>query len=121
MVALDPERGRAYTANIGSGSVSVLDLGKGTRDTNIATGDGAEGIAHRQGGPGLAAAPLVQGSGLGTVGGKAPRRQAHQQGGAVCGPARVQRVGVGAEQLVGAVAAFFGGTVLGYLRGCPIC
>ncbi len=45
MVALDPERGRAYTANIGSGSVSVLDLGTGTRETNIATGDGAEGIA----------------------------------------------------------------------------
>jgi len=45
MVALDPERGRAYTANIGSGSVTVLDLGKGVRETNIATGDGAEGIA----------------------------------------------------------------------------
>lgn len=45
MVALDPERGRAYTANIGSGSVTVLDLGKGARVTNIATGDGAEGIA----------------------------------------------------------------------------
>ena len=45
MVALDPDRGRAYTANIGSGSVTVLDLGKGTRETNIATGDGAEGIA----------------------------------------------------------------------------
>ena len=45
MVALDPERGRAYTANIGSGSVTVLDLGKGTREANIATGDGAEGIA----------------------------------------------------------------------------
>jgi YVTN family beta-propeller protein len=45
MVALDPQRGRAYTANIGSGSISVLDLGKGTRVANIATGDGAEGIA----------------------------------------------------------------------------
>ena len=45
MVALDPERGRAYTANIGSGSVSVLDLGKGTLKTNVATGEGAEGIA----------------------------------------------------------------------------
>jgi YVTN family beta-propeller protein len=45
MVALDPERGRAYTANIGSGSVTVLDLGKGTREANIATGNGAEGIA----------------------------------------------------------------------------
>jgi DNA-binding beta-propeller fold protein YncE len=45
MVALDPQRGRAYTANIGSGSVTVLDLGKGTRVANIATGEGAEGIA----------------------------------------------------------------------------
>jgi DNA-binding beta-propeller fold protein YncE len=45
MVALDPVRGRAYTANIGSGSVSVLDLGKGTLATNVATGEGAEGIA----------------------------------------------------------------------------
>lgn len=45
MVALDAERGRAYTANIGSGSVSVLDLGTGARASNIATGDGAEGIA----------------------------------------------------------------------------
>ncbi len=45
MVALDPVRGRAYTANIGSGSVTVLDLGKGAREANIPTGNGAEGIA----------------------------------------------------------------------------
>lgn len=45
MVALDPDRGRAYTANIGSGSVTVLDLGRGVRTANIATGEGAEGIA----------------------------------------------------------------------------
>ena len=45
MVALDSLRGRAYTANIGSGSISVLDLGKGTRASNVPTGDGAEGIA----------------------------------------------------------------------------
>lgn len=45
MLALDPDRGRAYTANIGSGSVTVLDLGKGTRERNVATGEGAEGIA----------------------------------------------------------------------------
>jgi DNA-binding beta-propeller fold protein YncE len=45
MVALDPRRGRAYTANMGSGSVTVLDLGKGAREINIPTGDGAEGIA----------------------------------------------------------------------------
>lgn len=45
MVALDPDRGRAYTANIGSGSISVLDLGTGTRVSNVTTGEGAEGIA----------------------------------------------------------------------------
>lgn len=45
MLALDPDRGRAYTANIGSGSVTVLDLGKGVRERNVATGEGAEGIA----------------------------------------------------------------------------
>jgi YVTN family beta-propeller protein len=45
MVALDPDRGRAYTANIGSGSITVLDLGNGARESNVATGDGAEGIA----------------------------------------------------------------------------
>ena len=45
MLALDPERGRAYTANIGSGSITVLDLGKSARERNIATGEGAEGIA----------------------------------------------------------------------------
>lgn len=45
MVALDPGRGRAYTANIGSGSITVLDLGKGARESSIETGEGAEGIA----------------------------------------------------------------------------
>ena len=45
MVALDADRGRAYTANIGSGSITVLDIGKGARESNIATGEGAEGIA----------------------------------------------------------------------------
>ena len=45
MVALDPEKRRAYVANIGSGSVTVLDLQKGQRLANIATGKGAEGVA----------------------------------------------------------------------------
>ena len=45
MVALDPARRRAYTANIGSGSMTVLDLENGERVKNIATGDGAEGVA----------------------------------------------------------------------------
>jgi DNA-binding beta-propeller fold protein YncE len=44
MVALDPDRGRAYTANIGSGSITVLDLGKGARESNIDTGEGADTI-----------------------------------------------------------------------------
>lgn len=45
MVALDPHAQRAYVANIGSGSLTVLDLEKGERERNIPTGDGAEGIA----------------------------------------------------------------------------
>jgi YVTN family beta-propeller protein len=45
MVALDPDGQRAYTSNMGSGTITVLDLGAGTRLKNIATGDGAEGIA----------------------------------------------------------------------------
>jgi YVTN family beta-propeller protein len=45
MVALDPERQRAYTANIGSGSLTVVDLAKGERIKNIPTGEGAEGVA----------------------------------------------------------------------------
>jgi YVTN family beta-propeller protein len=45
MVALDPEGRRAFTANIGSGSITVLDLASGKRVRNIPTGDGAEGLA----------------------------------------------------------------------------
>jgi YVTN family beta-propeller protein len=45
MVALDPDGRRAYTTNIGSGSVTVLDLEAGERERNIPTGEGAEGIA----------------------------------------------------------------------------
>jgi YVTN family beta-propeller protein len=45
MVALDPAGQRAYTTNIGSGSITVLDLESGERVTNIETGEGAEGIA----------------------------------------------------------------------------
>lgn len=44
MVALDPDGRRAYVANIGSGSISVLDLEAGERERNIATGEGAEGV-----------------------------------------------------------------------------
>lgn len=45
MVALDSDGRRAYTTNIGSGSISVLDLETGEHVKNIATGEGAEGIA----------------------------------------------------------------------------
>ncbi|MFQ5741525.1 MAG: cytochrome D1 domain-containing protein [Acidobacteriota bacterium] len=44
MVVLGPEEKRAYVANIGSGSVSVLDLTQGTLIKNIPTGGGAEGL-----------------------------------------------------------------------------
>jgi YVTN family beta-propeller protein len=45
MVALDPNGKRAFVANIGSGSVSVLDLVTGELIKNVPTGDGAEGVA----------------------------------------------------------------------------
>jgi YVTN family beta-propeller protein len=45
MVALGPGGQRAYVANIGSGSITVIDLDEGKRIRNIATGEGAEGVA----------------------------------------------------------------------------
>ena len=48
MVALGG--GRAYLANIGSGSMTVIDLDRGERVTNVPTGDGAEGVAVAAGG-----------------------------------------------------------------------
>ena len=45
MVAVSPDRGRAYTANIGSGTVSVLDLAGGRKLRDIAAGGQPEGIA----------------------------------------------------------------------------
>jgi YVTN family beta-propeller protein len=44
MVALAKEKGLAFVANIGSGSVSVIDLALGKRIANTPTGEGAEGI-----------------------------------------------------------------------------
>lgn len=44
MVALHPGLSRAYVANIGSGSMSVIDLEKGENVSVVATGEGAEGI-----------------------------------------------------------------------------
>jgi YVTN family beta-propeller protein len=45
MVAVSPKQGRAFTANIGSGSTTVIDLASHRRVTDIVTGKGAEGIA----------------------------------------------------------------------------
>jgi YVTN family beta-propeller protein len=44
MVAVTPDGSRAFVANIGSGSVTAVDLGKGTVLGQIETGEGAEGI-----------------------------------------------------------------------------
>jgi YVTN family beta-propeller protein len=45
MVAVTPDRRRAFTANIGSGTVSVLDLAAGRKLSDIAVGGRPEGIA----------------------------------------------------------------------------
>ncbi len=44
MVAVTPDGARAFVANIGSGSVTAIDLVTGEKLADIATGDGAEGI-----------------------------------------------------------------------------
>ena len=45
MVVLAPSHDRAFVANIGSGSVSVIDLKEKRRIANIPSGEGTEGIA----------------------------------------------------------------------------
>ncbi|MBL8265549.1 cytochrome D1 domain-containing protein [Steroidobacter sp.] len=45
MVAVSPKHRRAFTANIGSGSTTVIDLATNKRITDVVTGKGAEGIA----------------------------------------------------------------------------
>ena len=45
MLALAADGSRAYVSNIGSGSLTVIDLEAGERITNIETGKGAEGLA----------------------------------------------------------------------------
>ena len=45
MVAVSPKHRRAFTANIGSGSSTVIDLSTHERITDVVTGRGAEGIA----------------------------------------------------------------------------
>ena len=44
MVAVTPDGRRAFVANIGSGTVTAIDLETSTKLADIATGDGAEGI-----------------------------------------------------------------------------
>jgi YVTN family beta-propeller protein len=45
MVAVTPDGARAFVSNIGSGSVTAIDLAEGTILAQIETGAGAEGIA----------------------------------------------------------------------------
>ncbi len=45
MVAVHPKRARAYTANLKSGNVSVIDLGTGRTVGHLAAGREAEGIS----------------------------------------------------------------------------
>jgi YVTN family beta-propeller protein len=45
MVVASPDGKRAYVANIGSGSVTAVDLAAGKVVRDVPTGDGAEGIA----------------------------------------------------------------------------
>ncbi len=45
MVVASPDGKRAYVANIGSGSITVVDLAAGKVVKSIPTGEGAEGIA----------------------------------------------------------------------------
>lgn len=45
MVAVSPDGARAYVANMGSGSVGVIDLAAGRKLTDIAVGGQPEGIA----------------------------------------------------------------------------
>lgn len=45
MVAVAPGGGRAFVANIGSGSVTAIDLEAGKKLADVPTGPGAEGVA----------------------------------------------------------------------------
>jgi len=45
MVAVTPDGRRAFVPNIGSGTVTVLDLESGMVEAHIETGEGAEGVA----------------------------------------------------------------------------
>lgn len=45
MVAVTPDHRRAFVANLGSGTVTAIDLAKRSKIRDIATGAGAEGVA----------------------------------------------------------------------------
>jgi len=45
MLALSPTGDHLYATSIGSGTLSVIDLGSGQVRTHVRTGDGAEGVA----------------------------------------------------------------------------
>ena len=45
MLAVSPDRRRAYVSNILSGSVSIIDLDRGVKEADIAVGGNPEGIA----------------------------------------------------------------------------
>jgi YVTN family beta-propeller protein len=45
MVAVTPDGSRAFVANIGSGTVTAIDLTAGSKLADLETGEGAEGIA----------------------------------------------------------------------------
>ena len=47
MVVVTPDRKKAFVANIGSGTTTVIDLVKGQKVKDLETGAGAEGIAMR--------------------------------------------------------------------------
>ena len=53
MVVVSPDAGRAYTANIESGTVSVIDLNGGRKLRDLAVGGKPEGIALADGGRSL--------------------------------------------------------------------
>lgn len=50
MLAADPATGRAFTANIGSGTATAVDLQSGEKLQDLASGAGSEGIALARGG-----------------------------------------------------------------------
>jgi len=50
MVVATPDGARAFVANIGSGTVTAIDLARGWKRVHVATGAGAEGIALAAGG-----------------------------------------------------------------------